>query len=161
MSCELRLIRCWVALTVLSVCILEFKAMRFAQRGCNYTVALGQHKDTILSCWLILRWGWFNKSLHVTVLEHIYQILRLKTAHICRYILLHRICGSWSSDWESLPSKNKQWLHCRKWQFLIANVLHKWLSWYKKLVIANFLFLSFFFWCIILLLITKTVKAQS
>ena len=28
--------------------------------------------------------------------------------------------------------ENKQWLHCRKWQFLIAYMVLKWLSWYKK-----------------------------
>ena len=32
---------------------------------------------------------------------------------------------------------NKQWLHYRKWQFLIAYIVQKWPSWYIKLVIAN------------------------
>ena len=40
---------------------------------------------------------------------------------------------------------NKQWLHCRKWQFLIAYLVLKWLSCFKKSVIANFLFSFFFF----------------
>ena len=48
---------------------------------------------------------------------------------------------------------NKQWLYCRKWQFLIAYVVQKWPSWFLKLVIANFLLFFIFFWCIILLLI--------
>ena len=49
---------------------------------------------------------------------------------------------------------NKQWLHCREWQFFIAYMFQKWPSWFLKLVIANFPFF-FFFWCIILLLIIQ------
>ena len=49
---------------------------------------------------------------------------------------------------------NKQWLHCRKWQFSITYMVQKWPSWFIKLVVVNFLF-SFFFWCIILLLIIQ------
>ena len=52
----------------------------------------------------------------------------------------------------SFYALNKQWLHCRKWQFLIAYMVHKWLSWFKnQLLLISFFF--FFFWCIILLLI--------
>ena len=47
---------------------------------------------------------------------------------------------------------NKQWLHCRKLQFLIAYIVHKWQSWLKKIIYCYFPFF-FFFWCIILLLI--------
>ena len=43
--------------------------------------------------------------------------------------------------WQYRSENNKQWLHCRKWQFLMAYMAHKWLSWYKKSVNANFLFL--------------------
>ena len=38
---------------------------------------------------------------------------------------------------------NKQLLHCRKWQFLIAFMVQKWPSWFIKLVVANFLFFLF------------------
>ena len=40
--------------------------------------------------------------------------------------------------------KNKQWLHCRKWQFLMVCMVHKWLSCFKKSVMANYLFSSSF-----------------
>ena len=36
--------------------------------------------------------------------------------------------------------RNKQWLYCRKWQFLIAYMIQKWPSWCIKLGIANFYF---------------------
>ena len=54
----------------------------------------------------------------------------------------------------SCCNENKQWLHFRIWQFLIAYMVHSWPSWFIILVIANSPFFSFFlFWCIILLLI--------
>ena len=40
---------------------------------------------------------------------------------------------------------NKQWLHCRKWQFLIAYMVHSRPSWFLILVIANSLYSSFSF----------------
>ena len=43
---------------------------------------------------------------------------------------------------------NKQWFHCRKWQFLIAYIVYKWLSWFQKLIIANFLYIQMVFWYI-------------
>ena len=39
---------CWVAFTLLTVRILEFKAMQFTQSGCNYTFTPSQHKDSML-----------------------------------------------------------------------------------------------------------------
>ena len=39
----------------------------------------------------------------------------------------------------------KQWLHCRKWQFWIAYMVHKWISWFKVSVVSNFLFFLLLF----------------
>ena len=44
----------------------------------------------------------------------------------------------------SIKQNKQQWLHCRKWQFLITYMVHKWLSCFKKSVISNFLFSSSF-----------------
>ena len=38
---------------------------------------------------------------------------------------------------------NKQWLHCRKWQILIAYMVHKWLSWFKNQLLLISFFLLF------------------
>ena len=40
------------------------------------------------------------------------------------------------SGQETFNKLNKQWLHCRKWQFLIAYMVHSWPSWLKILVFA-------------------------
>ena len=65
------------------------------------------------------------------------------------WLMMEKFTFAWK---EETLEWNKQWLHCWKWQFLLAYMVHKWLRWSIKLVNVNFLFCLFFFWCIIMLL---------